>query len=89
MDLVDVRAIGLDMGTIIDLVIGVYQPHAGRPVPDLLGIFGICLIISVPGEPGTEVEEAAVCNGVLVVIPTEERVNLPPQAIGVSILQRF
>lgn len=84
LDLVDIRAISLDMGTVVDLVIGVYQPYAGCPIPNLLGVVSVGVIVGVSGKPGAEVEEASIRNGVLVVVTTEVRVHLPPQSIGFS-----
>ena len=80
LNLVDISAIGLDMGSIVDVVAVIYQAHASCPIPSFLREVGVGVVVGVPRKAGAEVEEAAVRNGVLVVISTEEREHLPSQS---------
>lgn len=80
LNLVNISAIALDMGSVVDLVGVIYQAHASCPIPSPLGEVGVGVVVGVPGKAGAEVEEAAIRNGVLVVVSTEERVHLPPQS---------
>jgi hypothetical protein len=65
LDLVDVGAVSLNVGAVVDLVLGVDQSHTGDPVPGLLRMVGIGLVASVPSEASAKVEEAAIGDRVL------------------------
>lgn len=65
------------MSTIIDLVLRVNQPNAGDPVPGVLCVLRVRIVIGVSGESRSEVEEAPVRDGVLVIVTAEPLVDLP------------
>ncbi len=80
LDLVDVRAVVLNMGSIVDVVISIHQTHVLNPIPGLLRMLGIGGIVRVSRKSGTDVEEAAVRNGVLVIVSSQVWVYLPPKS---------
>ena len=85
LDLVDICAVRFDVSTIIDIVLGVHQPDARHPIPSLLRKGGICIIVCVSGKAGTEVEETAIGNGVLVIVSRKILVHLPSKSGAVRI----
>ena len=42
-------------------------------------MIGVGLVSSVAGEPGSDVEETAICNGILIPVAVVEREDLPTQ----------
>jgi len=84
LDLVDIRAVGFDMGTIVNSVVLVHQPNTPDPIPDHFDMLSVTIVASVPGETCTNIEEAAIGNGVLVIITSEVRIDLPTQSTDIS-----
>jgi hypothetical protein len=76
--MIDIGAVGLDVCSVIDVIILVHQTDSRNPVPDYLCVLSICVVVGVASESSTKIEEASVCNGVLVVVSGEIWVNLPP-----------
>jgi hypothetical protein len=76
--MIDIGAVGLDVCSVIDIIILVHQTDCRNPVPDYLCVLSICVVGGVASESSTKIEEASVCNGVLVVVSGKIWVNLPP-----------
>jgi len=78
--LVDTRdATFRDMSTIEDFIFRADQTTRPGPIISLLSPIRIGLIPSISRQPGTQVEEKTVGNGILVIISLVCRYNLPPQ----------
>lgn len=80
MNLVDICAIRLDVGTIVDVVVRVHQANVRDPIPGFLCPVGISSIVRISSKTGTEVEKATVRDGVLVIISGKVLVHLPPES---------
>jgi len=63
--------------TIIIVVLRANCSNSERPIPSLHRPIGVSCIISVPSQPGGNVEEAALRDGVLVIVSIVEGENLP------------
>lgn len=79
LDAVDIRAVGFDVGTVVNPIILIDQTDASRPVPSFLRDISVGIIVGVPSKTSAKVEEASIGNGILVVVSAEERVHLPPE----------
>jgi len=77
LDVVDCCAVKQIVRAIVNVVFGIDESDCLCPVPCLLSQLGICLIVRISCEPSPEVEEAAVRDGVLIVVSIVERENLP------------
>lgn len=71
-------------GAIVDLEVWGDEADARGPVIDPGGPAGVGGVAGVEGEAGGEVEEAAVGDGVFVIVAGEGRIVLPFQAAGAS-----
>lgn len=61
--LVDIGTVFSNMSTVVNLIsIWVEEAHALNPIPRLLGPIGVCLVASITGKSGTQVEEATVSD---------------------------
>jgi hypothetical protein len=80
LDLVDICAVRLNVSTIIDIVVLVHQTNARNPIPDDLCMLSICIVGGISSKTGTKVEEAAVRDGVLVVVSGKIWVHLPSES---------
>ena len=81
LDLVDIRAVRLDVGSIINVVVCVHQSNILYPIPNSFRVLGVGIVIGVSGKSSTEIEEAAVRDRVLVIVSGEIWVYLPSQAV--------
>lgn len=67
------------MGSVDNQVCGCDQSHVLAPIVRHLGQVCIGLVAGVSGQPGAHVEKQAVGDGILVVITSVGRGNLPPE----------
>ena len=80
LQLVDAGAI-LRVGcSVEDVVTGINQSSCKLPVPHLLRPLRVGVVSRIPCQPRAEVEQASVCNAVLVRKPVIEGEDLPPKA---------
>lgn len=49
LGLVDVRAVGLNMCAVVNVVLGVHEADSGDPIPCLLSPVRVGLVASIPG----------------------------------------
>ena len=84
LDLVDIRAIRPNMSTIIDIPICIHQSNSLDPIPGFFGVLSVGGIVGVLGQSGTDIEEAAVRNRVLVIITGEIWIHLPSKSVDVQ-----
>lgn len=81
------RAIEKTVSSVEDLEsLAVYQSNIRAPVICPLGPLKVCVILRKCSKPGSNVEESAIRNGILVVVPIIERKDLPSQASTTCIL---
>ena len=85
LDLVEVRAVHTGVGSVEELPGGAYEADADGPVPRLFGPVGIGLVVGILCQPGGQVEEAAVRDGVLVVEAAVELRDLPAEAAATGV----
>jgi hypothetical protein len=76
--MINVGTVGLDVCSVIDVIILIHQTDSCNPVPDYLCVLSIRVVVGVSSESSTKVEEASIRNGVLIVVPGKIWVNLPP-----------
>lgn len=81
LHLIDIRAILLDMATIIDMIIRAHQARPLDPVPRLLGVLEVRIIRCIASQPGANIEETSVRNRVLIVISDQVGIDLPSQSM--------
>lgn len=84
LGLVDIGAVGLNVGTVVDVVVVIHESNTSHPVPSGLGPGRVGFVVGVASKTRTEVEEAAVRNAVLVVISVVGEGNLPSQTATTS-----
>ena len=85
--MVDARAVLRCIRAVVDIVIIrlIHQPDGRDPVPCLGRPRAVCGVSRVAGEPGAELEEPPVGDGVLVVLPVDVgREDLPVQPAGAA-----
>jgi len=85
LDLVDICAVRLDVSPIVNVVLCIHQPNARNPIPSLLRKASVGIITGISSKASTEVEEAAICNGVLVIVSSKILVHLPSKSGGIRI----
>ena len=68
------------MCTIVNVVARIHQSNAGNPVPGRLRVLSICIIVCISRKSGTEIEETAVRNGVLVIVTGKVGIDLPAKS---------
>lgn len=74
----------LDVATIVDMIISIHVTHIPDPIPSRLGMFVVRVVVSVSSKSSGDIEEAAIGDGVLVIVASEIWVDLPPQSGLVS-----
>jgi len=63
---------------IINLAVGTQKGSGCEPIPELVGPFGVFAVVGVSGKTSGQLKEAAVRDGVLILITPVGRVYLPP-----------
>ena len=84
--MIDIGTVDVDVGPIEELVSRAHQSNRGLPVPHGIGPFGIGVITGIDGQTTGDVEEAAVGDGVLVVVSIIEGIDLPSQATSARLI---
>lgn len=74
------------MRAVVDVVVVVDEPDAPHPLPRLLGPVRVRLVVEVAGESRPQVEEAAVRDGILVVVAVIRERDLPAQAAAAGVV---
>lgn len=84
LNVVDRSAVECIVRAIVEMIRVVHQPNLAYPVPDLLSPLSVRLVARISSKTCGNVEEAAVGNGVLVVVAAVEGEDLPPQTAAAS-----
>jgi len=77
LNLVDVGAVEVGVASVIDVEVLVDVPDTRHPVPCSLGPVSVRLVVGVACETRGDVEEADVCDGVLVGVTAVRVGDLP------------
>ena len=77
--MVDVAAIDGRIGPVVEFVVLVHETNRSRPVVHRVGPLRIGLIVGVPCQSCRHVEEAAIRDGILVIVTVVEGENLPSE----------
>jgi len=74
------------VAAVVDVVLVVDELHADHPVPGDVGPVRVGVVVGVAGQAGAQVEEAAVGDGVLVVVAVVGQRDLPAQAAAALVV---
>lgn len=81
---INLRAIDGVVSAIVKEVVGVSKVDVADPIPHPVSPLSVGVVTGVSGQAGGHIEEAAVRDGVLVIVAGVEREDLPPQSSGTS-----
>jgi len=88
LGLVDIGAVFLDVGAVIDAVcLVVNELDLDHPVPSFDGRVGVRVVAGIPSQTGGEIQEASVGDAALIVVPHTGRGKYPSQPTTARVLR--